>query len=123
LGLFEEKSGSKISKWLFIGDTENWENPLFELVLNSKITPSLKAWIPHFQIDLDTNLSTEELETLVQKHFGYKFFSWKLNIPNYGVVLAMGMLEEINGMKVYLGLGTNLRNTKYHRENILKLLN
>ena len=45
--------------------------------------------------------------------FGSDFIQWKLDIPNYGVVLEMGMLGSVRGTKIYLGVSTNLRNTKY----------
>jgi len=65
-------------------------------------------------------LSQQELELILSKCFGKNFVSWKLNIPNYGVVLEMGCLGSVDGTKIYLGIGTNLRNTKFHREEILK---
>ncbi len=51
------------------------------------------------------------------KYLKPNFFDFELNIPNHGVVLAMGQLGNINGTKIYLGIGTNLRGTEYHRKN------
>ena len=76
-------------------------------------------WIPHFQIDIDTNQSIEELKKATAKYLNPNFFGWELDIPNHGVVLAMGQLGNIYGSKIYLGVGTNLRETENHRKNIL----
>ena len=120
--LYEEPTDSADQRWFFVGNLENWENPLFEIVLTESEAKLCTQWIPHFQIDLDTNLGIKELESLTDKYLKTNFFDWKLDIPNYGVVMAMGELLNINGIKIFLGLGTDIRGTKKHREEILKLL-
>lgn len=117
--LYEETSDNSTQRWFFIGNLENWEYPLFELVLNERKEPLLNEWIPHFQIDIDTNQSIDELKELTTNYVRPDFFGWELNIPNYGVVLAMGQLGKIDGTKIYLGMGTNLRDTKMHRNELL----
>ncbi|MBS3148843.1 hypothetical protein J4219_08240 [Candidatus Woesearchaeota archaeon] len=118
--LYEEPSGSK-NKWLFIGDTKNWNAPLFEIVLTQRKNAEITKWTPHFQIDIDSTLSVEELNTALEKTFGAGF-DWKLTIKNYGTVLGMKILGSTNGTKLCLGIGTNLRNTEYHRKRVLKEL-
>jgi len=120
LRLLEEESTVKNQRWFFIGNLNRWENPLFEIVLTESKEALTNDWIPHFQIDIDTNHSFDELSSLTTKYLSTDFISWKLDIPNYGVVLAMGSLGSINGTKIYLGLGTNLRDTKMHRHEILR---
>lgn len=120
--LYEELSDDTNSKWLFIGNISDWQSPLFEIVLTKNIKEPENIWRPHFQIDIDTNLNQDELEEIISKYFGNDFIQWNLDIPNYGIVLDMGMLCSVNGTKIYLGIGTNLRNTQYHRKNILKQL-
>ncbi len=120
--LYEEPADSASQRWFFIGNLESWENPLFEIVLTESKTPLCTEWIPHFQIDLDTRLNIEELEFLTKNHLKEDFIGWKLDIPNYGVVLTMGELSNINGTKICLGLGTDKRDTKLHREKILRLV-
>jgi len=120
--LYEEPADSASQRWFFIGNLESWENPLFEIVLTESKTSLCTKWIPHFQIDLDTRLNIEELEFLTRNHLKEGFIDWKLDIPNYGVVLVMGELSNINGTKIYLGLGTDKRDTKLHREEILRLV-
>lgn len=119
LKLYEENATSPYNRWLFIGNSGNWENPLFELVLNQSQTPRFDAWTPHFQIDFDTQNTYQELEELSKKFLSKNFFTWKLNVENYGVVLAMGQLANLNGTKIYLGLRTNLGDKKYHRQEML----
>lgn len=118
--LYEEKSGMTNQRWFFLGNLKSWEYPLFEIVLTESRSPLINEWIPHFQIDIDTNQSYEELENMTTKYLKADFFSWKLDIPNYGIVLAMGKLGNINGTKIYLGMGTKLRDTKFHRNKLLK---
>ncbi|QQS38390.1 hypothetical protein IPM62_03320 [Candidatus Woesebacteria bacterium] len=120
--LYEEPSGDPNTKWLFVGDTANWESSLFEIVLTEDINNSENLWRPHFQIDIDTKLKQGELENHLIDCFGKDFIQWKLNIPGYGIVLEMGMLGSVQGTKIYLGVGTNTRNTQFHREKILQKL-
>jgi len=117
--LYEEKSDNPAQRWFFIGNLENWEHPLFELVMTEHKKSITTEWIPHFQIDIDSTQSINELKKLTDKYLKPDFFSWELNIPNCGVVLAMGQLGNISGTKIYLGIGTNRRDTEYHRKNIL----
>ncbi len=117
--MYEESSEDPYQKWFFVGNINDWQAPLVEIVLNKLDTKDYQEWVPHFQIDIDTNFSIDELETVSKEIFGTSFWKWKLDIPNYGVVLAMGLLGEIDGIKIALGLGTNLRGTQYHRENLL----
>ena len=116
--LYEEPADNDFQKWLFIGNVNSWKAPLFEVVLNKgdKVT----EWLPHFQIDIDTSLSFDELKDKTQSHFRSDFFKWQLDVPDYGIVLGMGSLGSVNKTKLYLGIGTKIRDTKFHRQNILK---
>lgn len=119
--LYEENSGGKTRRWLFVGDIRDWQAPLFEIVLIEKGANFVDKWNPHFQIDIDSTLSAEELNSALKKVFSAGF-DWKLTIKDYGTVLGMKLLGCANGTKIYIGIGTNLRDTKYHRNNILKEL-
>lgn len=121
LKIYQEQSESEYEKWYFIGNKTNYETPLCEIILNSASNDWYKEWLPAFQIDIDTSLSIEELEKLSKKHFGKNFWKWKLDIPDYGVVLAMAIIGEINGVKLTFGVGTNLRKIKSHRELMKEL--
>ncbi|MFZ1549156.1 MAG: hypothetical protein WAT44_01660 [Microgenomates group bacterium] len=120
LKVYEEFSGNPKNRWFFLRSDPKWTAPLIEIVLNQSKNYYEDEWMPHFQIDIDTSLDYKELIFLTNKFLKHDFFSWNMNIPNYGVVLGMGLLGTINNTKIYLGLGTNLRNTKYHREVSLK---
>ena len=121
LHLYEEKSDNRNTKWLFIGNLANWQSPLFELVL-STINSRDDWFAPGFQIDIDTNLKQKDLENILSSYFGKNFVMWKFDIPNYGMVMEMGILGTIGGIKICLGVGTDIRNTKYNREKGLHKL-
>jgi len=118
--LYEETSGNPYNRWFFIGNTKHWEDPMFELVLSESKSTKLDDWTPHFQIDFDTYNSYNDLKKYSNKYLGEEFFSWTLTEKEYGTILAMGKLAEINGTKIYLGLRTNLRDNRYHKLKILK---
>lgn len=120
LEIFEEPSGNPNNRWFFLRSNSDWKMPMIEIVLNQSKKYYEDIWIPHFQIDIDTSLDYKELEVLTNKYLKPNFFSWNIKIPNYGVVLGMGSLGVINNTKIYLGLGTNLRDNKRHRESLLK---
>jgi hypothetical protein len=121
LKIYQEQSESLYEKWYFIGDRKRYETPLCEIVLNSASNDWYKDWLPAFQIDIDTSLSMEELEKISEKHFGKNFWKWKLDIPDYGIVLAMAIIGEINGVKLTFGVGTNLRNIELQRKSMGEL--
>jgi hypothetical protein len=109
LNLYEESSDDLNARWLFVGDITDLQTQLFEIILTKNRTNSENNWRPHFQIDINTNLTEESLNKLLTKSFGPKFIKWKMTIPGYGTVLVMGMLGSIEGTKIYLGAGTRLR--------------
>lgn len=112
-GIYEEDSGFSRQRWFFIADGGNWELPLFEIVLNEP--PVIHEWVPHFQIDLDTDLDFKALTDYADSYLGNNFFKWKLDVPPYGVVLAMGFLANIQNTKICLGVGTKTRGVEYKR--------
>lgn len=109
LKLFEEKSDTKNNRWFFIGNLDNKNNPLFEIVLTESRISVCNTWVPHFQIDFDTSLSYQNIADATKFLLDKKFIRWKYDIPNRGIVLTMGILGKINGVKIALGIGTNLR--------------
>jgi len=118
--LYEEPSTSPDNRWFFVGDLTNWEDPLFEIVLTESDTVISNDWVPHFQIDLDTTLPMADLKAMTHHHLGRDFLDWTLDLPGYGIVLGMGQLARVGQNKIYLGLGTEKRPTRYHREHILR---
>lgn len=120
--LHEETSGISTTKWLFIGDTNNPSKPLFELILNERSKPVLSSWVPHLQIDIDTTLSAEELKKVIAKQLGADWIKWSIDVEGIGTPLVMGRLCSIDGIKVYLGIGTDKRDRNWHRSEALKKL-
>jgi hypothetical protein len=59
------------------------------------------------------------LRGLIEKTLGKDFVEWELTISDYGTVLMMGMLADY-GVKIFLGVGTSLRRTEFHRKHLLK---
>lgn len=117
--LQEEPTTEDDQAWLFLGNPNN-NDPLFEFVLNKGTQIPDDSWRPHFQIDINTSLSIEEIRNLTDKHLGEGFVQWELDIPDVGTVLAMGVVGQINGTKLALGIGTNKRSTVFVRENTFK---
>lgn len=119
--LYEEDSLDENVRWLFVGDATKKKSPLFEITLSSYPSDPENNWLPHFQLDFDTNLTFKQLKKVATRHLGRDFFLWQLDIPNYGVALVMGLLGNIQATKIWVGFGTNLR-LGLNRENIFKKL-
>lgn len=120
--VYEETSGVTSTKWLFIGNVNKPKQPLFEIVLNERDKPTLSSWVPHIQIDIDTELNIEELRNAIENNLGKDWIKWDITIDGLGTLLVMGRLCSIDGVKVYLGVGTNKRDREWHRKNGLKKL-
>jgi hypothetical protein len=122
--LYQEPNGTNKILWGFIGSKNIKDkkiNPLFEVVLTETKSTKPTGWRPHFQIDYDTKKSYEEIVNISNEIFGKNILTWKLDIKDYGIVLAMGKIGSIGDVKIYLGIGTNLRNTTHHRKHLQKV--
>lgn len=122
LKTYLEVSDDPDQKWIFIGDTNNWQDPLFEIVLSKVRDGRVDFWRPHFQIDIDTSLAIKDIKRISDRYFGLGFIKWQLETANIGTVLGMGILGNVGGTKLALGVGTNLRDTMAHRRNDLRKL-
>jgi len=109
--LYEEKSSVKSARWFFVGDRQNWREPLFKIVLNQ---PDKKeeSWYPHFQIDIDTNLSFKELDQITSNFFDQKVVNYKCRW------FLMFVIGEVQGVKIALGIGTSARRPEKQRQNL-----
>ena len=93
------------------------------LEVSERSKPTVSSWSPHFQIDIDTTLSHKELLNLLKIFFPEDFLKWEMEVDGYGVPLVMGRLATLNGFKIYLGIGTNVRGSrKWHRRECLTKL-
>ena len=123
LNLYKEESPDDFM-WLFIGRTTKWYDPLIEFVLVEKINDKWKDyWLPHFQIDIDTNLVVDSIETTVADVFGEKVKPYRLIVVNNYVCVLRVRLGIIGGININLDIGTEGRMPRYHREKLLKELN
>jgi hypothetical protein len=114
--LKEEKNPDGDSRWFFVRSKEDEDAPLFEIVLRESKEKVINEWVPHFQIDLNTALTIEELGELTNKYLTPDFIKWEMDTPERGVVLAMGFLGQAGKTKICLGLGTNRRITNNRNE-------
>lgn len=120
--LYEEDSQDE-SAWIYIGNTANWENPLIELVLIEKTNDKWKDyWLPHIQIDIDTNLNGDEIEKLILDNFEGKIKPYRLIEINEFIVLVRARLGIISGININLDFGFEGRMTRHHRTKLLKKL-
>lgn len=105
--LVEEDSGDKTNnRWFFIKPNDK-NLPKIELILYS--SDKYKDFCPQFQIDIDTDMTYDQLKNTTSQIIGPDFFFWTYDVPNYGVVMAMGKIGKMKGVNILLGLGTNLR--------------
>ena len=120
LDLYKEESRGG-SLWLFIGKTIKWYDPLVEFVLIEKTNDKWKDyWLPHFQIDIDTNLVVDDIESVIKDVFSEKIKPYRMIVVNNYVCVLRIRLGIINGININLDIGTEGRMPRYHREKLLK---
>lgn len=109
--------------WLFIGDTTNWQDPLVEFAPVAKTEDHyVNYWLPHVQIDIDTNLSESKLERIIHNSFKGDRTAIRSVIID-GIIYVMRIwLGIIDGVNIYLDLATKSRNTEFTRKNVMKKL-
>lgn len=113
--LYEENSGIN-ARWLFTGNVSSPEMPLFELVLKKAVKPTLSSWTPHLQLDFDTSLNIRELEERILENLGVNWVKWRMESLVYGTPLIMGRMYSVDGLKIYIGIGTTDRDRDWHRK-------
>lgn len=117
--LYQEKSND-YGLWLFIGNTETWEEPLIELLLVEKTNDKwVNYWLPHIHIDIDTILTANKIENILDEIYNDKQKLYLIKI-NETVYIARYYLGCIDGINIDLDLATNSRNVKFTRQNLLK---
>lgn len=116
--LYQEKSNDD-GLWLFIGDTINWEEPMIELVPVEKTNDKwVDYWLPHIQIDIDTNLTAEEIEDRTTSVFTNAIEPYSITIDGT-VYIVRNHLGIIDGINIKLDLATSARNVKFTRQHLL----
>lgn len=119
LHVYEEPSNDR-ARWLFVGDLTSWSDPLIEfLPIEQSNEPWIEYWLPHVQIDIDTELTANEIQ-------GYIKYFFKNEITPYNIVIdgttyiVRCRLGSTEGVNINLDLATIKRDVKYHRENVLR---
>lgn len=117
--LYEEQSNDE-GVWLFIGNAEDWEKPMVEMIPVEETSDKwVDYWLPHIQIDIDTTLTEKEIVKYVKSTFGKSINPFSIAIDGT-VYIVRNRLGTIDGVNITLDLATNSRNVKYARQNILR---
>lgn len=70
---FYEELSSSEDVWLFLGNVDKWDDPTLEFVLIKNTSdPDKDYWLPHIQIDVDTTLSPNQINDLIQEVYSGK---------------------------------------------------
>ena len=116
--LYQEKSIDD-GLWLFIGNTNKWEEPLIELIPVEKGSGKwVDNWLPHIQIDVDTILTAREIEKRISPVFTNTRRPHLITIDGI-VYIVRNHLGIIDGVNIFLDLATNSRDVKFHRQQLL----
>ena len=76
-------------------------------------------WLPHFQIDIDIHLGSDEIESLIRKIFQGKVYPHKLIEVGEFTIVVRARLGVISGINISLDIGYEGRMTRYHRVKLL----
>jgi hypothetical protein len=102
--------------WLFIGDTENWQDPMVEFLPVEKTNDKqAEYWLPHIQIDIDTTLTASEIERILTSVYGGVIQPRAIAIAGT-VYIVRSRLGVIDGINIFLDLATNSRNVQWARQ-------
>lgn len=119
--LYQEESND-YGLWLFLGNTSDWHDPMIELLPVEKTSDKwVDYWLPHIQIDLDTRLTSNELENVIKLAYEDRIKPFPIVINGTTYILR-SRLGITSGVNIFLDLTTNARKVQYHRQNILKLI-
>jgi len=119
LNIYEEPSIDD-GLWLFVGDINQLYDPLIELVLIEKTNDQWQDyWLPHIQIDINTNLTADEISLKISSIYGKNIKPYMIIINGITYIVRC-RLGIINGININLDLATNSRNVEYLRKNVWK---
>lgn len=119
--LYQETSNDEGS-WFFIGNAVDWQRPLTELIpVQSTIDQYVDYWLPHIQIDIDTNLSAEQIMAVIQKNFHTSITPFPIKIDGVTYIVR-NRLGVSAGVNIFLDLATNNRRAEYLRRKLWKQL-
>lgn len=119
LFLYEEPSNDE-GAWLFVGNVRRWEDMMVELIPVEKTNdPYADFWLPHIQIDVDTDLNEFEIFEHVKTAFGDRVVPFPIRIEGV-VYIVRCRLGSVEGVNMMLDLATVSRNVRYQRLRLLK---
>lgn len=122
LNLYEMQSYDE-ALWLFAGDNKNWQDPMIEYLPIEKTKDKwVNYWLPHVHIDMDTTLSHQELEEMINNVFQKKIKPFRSVVIDNVVYCIRARLGIISGMNIMLDLTTKERDVEYSRKHLLKPL-
>lgn len=117
--LYEESSNDN-GMWFFLGNRDNWEDTMIELIPVESTNDRWKDyWLPHLHIDIDTTLSEKKLREHAKSAFGNAVKPFSIAIDGI-VYIVRNRLGIIDGVNITIDLATNARNVKYQRLSLLK---
>lgn len=119
-----EMESVDLEKWYFIGNKNNWQDPMIELlpvVLPTTLSKDIAYWMPHIQIDINTDMSAEEIVRMSKDVFGdtrkpILYTDHKWGTGTHCVRIWLGV---VSGVNIQLDLSTNVRNLEWVRKNML----
>ena len=119
--LYEENSNDQ-ARWYFIGNTEYWKDPLIELLPVTDASDKwLPYWLPHIHIDIDTQLTCEEIESITKRIFeNSNVVPFRVTVIDNIVYTIRLRLGIVSGVNIDLDLSTNSRNVQVQRQILLK---
>ncbi len=119
LHLYQEESNDD-GLWLFVGDASKWEDPVIELLpIENTNDTYVDYWLPHIQIDIDTNLTGKEIDKIIRSIFGKMIIPYYIKIDGTTYIIR-NRLGIIDGVNIFLDLATNSRKVKYARQDLWK---
>lgn len=103
--------------WLFAGDITDITNPLLELIPHEGNTDDkwIDYWLPHIQFDIDTSLSTEEVEVIVKELINDPGVPYSIQIDGITYIQRVH-LGSVEGVNIFLDIATNNRDPTYRRQ-------
>lgn len=114
--LYEEPSNDS-GQWLFVGNTDRWEDPLIEFVPVETTDDKWKNnWLPHVQIDINTSLTADEIIVHVSSIYGKSIKPYLIIIEGVAYIVRC-RLGIIDGVNINLDLATKSRNVESLRKN------
>ena len=103
--------------WLFVGDVIDITNPLLELIPHEGNTNDrwIDYWLPHIQFDIDTELSPEEIKTIVKEFISDPGVPYSIQIDGITYIQRVH-LGSVEGVNIFLDIATNNRDPNYRRQ-------